>query len=65
MADIAMCVGATNVKGTKFICPLRDKCYRFTATKNDRWQSYLVEVPYNKKTKKCGHYWDNVLPYHP
>lgn len=32
MADITMCVGTG--------CPLRDKCYRYTATPNEHRQSF-------------------------
>lgn len=49
MADISMC------KGTD--CPKKEKCWRFKAPINELWQAYLVDVPYNKKTKKCELFW--------
>lgn len=48
MADITMCNGDK--------CPLKFKCYRFTAPKSNR-QSFFVEVPF--KNGLCDHYWDN------
>ena len=57
MADISMCSGVL----LGFICPLRDNCYRFTAPKNDHWQSYFAEVPYDLKKKDCEHYWKNQV----
>ena len=47
MADITMCDG-TN-------CPVKEKCYRFTAKVNPHWQSYFVETPI--KNNKCEMYW--------
>lgn len=53
MADITMCEGIN--------CPLKENCYRFTANKNEIYQSYFVEVPYNeKKDGKCEYYWNNI-----
>lgn len=49
MADITMCVG-TN-------CPLKEKCYRYTAKVSEYRQSYFTDVPYNKETKKCEYLW--------
>ena len=49
MADIAMCSG----KG----CPLKERCYRYTAPVNPIWQSYFTNVPY--KNGECEYYWDN------
>lgn len=50
MVDITMCSGHG--------CPLKDKCYRYTATKNPLWQSYFMEPPY-KHGELCGEFWDN------
>lgn len=49
-ADIAMCQGTG--------CPLKDKCYRHTAKPNPDWQSYFVNPPYDKNTKKCDRFWE-------
>lgn len=38
-------------------CPLREKCYRYTAS-DDKWQSYIAEE-YNMKTKSCEYFWEN------
>lgn len=48
MADISMCEGTE--------CPLKEECYRFSAPKS-MYQSYFVEVPYDKEQKKCDYYW--------
>ncbi len=48
MSDISKCSG-TN-------CPLKNSCYRYTASSNSHWQSYLTEVPY--KDGKCELYWN-------
>lgn len=37
MADITMCVGAD--------CPLRETCYRYTATPNEHRQSFADFTP--------------------
>jgi hypothetical protein len=49
MADITMCHGND--------CPLKTKCYRYTAYASEYWQSIFTEVPY--KDGDCQHYWDN------
>lgn len=50
MADICMC------KGTN--CPVKEKCYRFTAWA-DEYQTYFVDAPI--KDGKCEMYWgDNA-----
>lgn len=46
MPDIAMCSGDG--------CPLKEKCYRFTAKPSD-YQSYFLDPPI--KDDKCNHYW--------
>lgn len=53
MADITMCKGNN--------CPLKEKCYRFTANSNNLYQAYFVEEPI--KDGKCDMYWDNELNY--
>ena len=40
-------------------CPLKEKCYRFTAPTNDLWQSYFSTPPYNEKTDECDYFWAN------
>ena len=49
MADITKCEGKD--------CPLKEKCYRFTAKANEYGQSYFTETPYNKETKTCEYLW--------
>ena len=49
MPDITMCKGGD--------CPLKEKCYRFTAKPSEWAQVYFIEIPYNKNTKKCEHLW--------
>lgn len=51
MPDITMC---ENKK-----CPLRNKCYRATATPDPYWQSFCV---FEYKGGKCDNFWDNA-PY--
>jgi len=34
MADISMCQGG--------VCPIKEKCYRFTATPSMVWQAYIM-----------------------
>ena len=50
MADITMCNGTD--------CPLKEKCYRYTAPRSELWQSMFMVVPYNKEENKCDHYWE-------
>lgn len=47
MPDISMC------KNTE--CPLKDTCYRFTATPSEPVQSYS-DFKYDEK-KGCDYYW--------
>jgi hypothetical protein len=49
MADITMCSGKK--------CPKKKSCYRFTAPKNDLYQSYFVNPPIEKGS--CEYFWDN------
>lgn len=48
MADISMCEGNG--------CPLKDHCYRYTAPKNEHYQAYFVEVPWDTEELKCTFY---------
>ena len=52
MADITMCGGKD--------CPLKEKCYRFTAPESER-QSYFLGTPGKMEDGKfvCDKYWDN------
>jgi hypothetical protein len=47
MPDITMCEGLE--------CPLKENCYRYTATPNEHRQSYFAEIPY--KDGKCEYHW--------
>ena len=49
MPDITLCANKN--------CPLKDKCYRFTATPDPLWQSYADFEPVKGK---CDHFWDNT-----
>jgi hypothetical protein len=51
MPDITMCEGQG--------CPLKESCYRFTATASSMRQAYFIDSPYNKGQKACKYYWDN------
>lgn len=48
MADITKC---SNVD-----CPIKKRCYRFTATPNEYWQSYAGFKFYNNN---CDHFIEN------
>jgi hypothetical protein len=50
MADITMCEW-TN-------CPMKDKCYRYTAPKSER-QTMFIEIPLDKETDMCEHFYIN------
>jgi hypothetical protein len=47
MSDVTMCEGID--------CPIRNKCYRYTAKPSEYWQAYFTEPPI--KDGKCGMYW--------
>lgn len=47
MPDITKCEGTD--------CPVKEKCYRFTARDSEFRQSYFVTPPY--KDGKCDHFW--------
>jgi hypothetical protein len=49
MPDITMCKGND--------CPLKESCYRYTATPDDLWQSYFMNPPYDEEKKECDHHW--------
>lgn len=49
MADISKCRGTG--------CPLKEKCYRFTAKADDFWQSYFATEPI--EDDECEYFWDN------
>ena len=51
MADISMCPGTD--------CPVKEKCYRFTAPKSEFMQSWFVETPCKVEEGKftCEMYW--------
>jgi hypothetical protein len=50
-ADISMCPGTD--------CPVKEKCYRFTAPKSEYGQSYFFEAPGKTEDGKftCDMYW--------
>ena len=52
MADITKCSGEG--------CPLKDMCYRFTATGSD-YQSYFTTPPV--KDNKCEMFWGQSSEY--
>ena len=47
MPDITKCEGTD--------CPVKEKCYRFTARDSEFRQAYFVTPPY--KDGKCDHFW--------
>jgi hypothetical protein len=49
--DITKCYGEG--------CPVRNNCYRFTASANEMWQSYFAEPPGKTEDGKfvCEMYW--------
>ncbi len=51
MPDITMCPGEE--------CPLKEKCYRFTAHPNEFRQSFFTGIPYNEDKEECEYFWDN------
>lgn len=50
MADITTCEGKD--------CPLKEKCYRYTAEPCKYRQSYFLEPPY-KEDGHCDYAWPN------
>jgi hypothetical protein len=51
MADITMCRGD--------LCSIKEQCYRFTATPNERQQSYFMVVDEVEKKEECDYFIDN------
>ena len=51
MSDITCCPGTD--------CPVKEKCYRFTAPKSEFMQSYFFEAPGKTEDDKftCDMYW--------
>ena len=47
MPDISMCHGKD--------CPLKESCYRFTATPDKYWQAYFGGAPF-EQDGKCPYY---------
>lgn len=50
-----MCEGADEKRN--LICPMKDKCYRYTAPVNEYRQAYFMVVPY--EDPECSEFWDN------
>jgi hypothetical protein len=53
MPDITMCEGND--------CPLKEKCYRFTAIESITHQSYFSSPPYDSKKENCEYFWEDTL----
>jgi len=52
MTDISKCNGDN--------CPIKEKCYRFTASAEHLWQSYVSPGEEDEvETGKCPLFWDN------
>lgn len=54
MADITMCSGLG--------CPLKEKCYRYTAEASPYRQSMFISPPVTKKENEkpsCEYFWEN------
>lgn len=49
MPDITMCSGKD--------CPIKDSCYRHTATPSKFMQSFFLAPPY--EDGKCDYHWKN------
>lgn len=45
MVDMCKCKGEG--------CPLKEMCYRYTATADPYWQYWLDYPPYDKETDDC------------
>jgi hypothetical protein len=50
MSDIAKC--------RDFLCPSKERCWRYTAPANDRWQSY-GKFNREEDADNCDMFWDN------
>ena len=55
MPDITMCTGSNK----EMICPLKDSCYRYTATPTKDRQSYFSKLPVLNRVYGCDYFWDN------
>jgi hypothetical protein len=57
MADITMC----NAKKlfTHAVCPMKDTCYRNTATPSEFRQAYFIAAPFIDKPEgaSCEYFW--------
>lgn len=51
MSDITKC--------GDFLCPSKEKCWRYTAPANDRWQSY-GKFNREEDADNCDMFWDNA-----
>lgn len=51
MADISKCWGND--------CPVKERCYRYTAPANLLRQSYGGFI-YDKEKQECKYFWDNT-----
>ncbi len=55
MTDISKCIGEKD----KIVCPLREKCYRFTSPADQYWQSWIEpELEKVFVEKDCFHFWE-------
>lgn len=56
MPDITMC--------KNWRCPLRLKCWRYTAFPSEHWQSYFLGLPTPRENgdepATCERFWDNT-----
>ncbi len=52
MPDITMCEGIE--------CPMRDACYRYTATPSEFDQYYFIGMPYNDESGECEEYLEHA-----
>jgi hypothetical protein len=55
MPDITMCAGYRYNEWVKSQCPIKTKCYRFTAEPKISGQSYMP-APYNFETDSCEYF---------
>ena len=61
MTDITKCTGT---KDTGDQCPIRDKCYRYTAPLNHFWQAFFVSSPwFNNQCEMYYDYTNNIHGY--
>lgn len=51
MPDITMCTGGN--------CLFKDECWRYTAAKNDAWQSFFATIPYDREKNECEYFISN------